>query len=200
MGVIYLLGGVNAVGKTAVFERLRHARPDIEIVHTASALMRRLGISTGDYQALRALPDVVKNRENGQLIIDYAAQLAPTQTVVFDAHYLNLIRGELKPTIQGDWLRVLNGMVLLDGHPSAIYDRIKNDGRDRQLFPAKSIPPTEEKRMIQTFMAATRKEFERLAAHHGIPHQVIHNKQGDLGVAIQAFLHFDQAVRGLKTS
>jgi adenylate kinase len=198
MGFSYLLGGVNGVGKSAVFEGIRDRRPDITLVHTAGALMTRLGVEAGDYDRFRALPRGLKNQENGVLIEGLVGELGPDQTVVFDAHYLDLIDGCLKPTIEGDWPRILSGLALLESSPEAVQSRLADDQRERRLFrPDGVLSAADKVNTLSSFISATRQEFGRLVASFTLPSVVIRNEPGELTTAVDAFLRFDDSVRAM---
>jgi len=197
MAQAYLLGGVNGVGKSKLFERLQESRPEMDVVHTASLLMEWLDIKPGDYDSLRSLPDRDKNRECGNAIRARLARAAIEQTVVFDFHYLNLIDGVMGPTVEGAWPAVMNGLIMVDARPDTVYRRVRGDARDRRLFPqGRPLPAEGEKATIANFVGQTRAEFGRLAASYALPNLVIGNDTPlDTAIAIDRFLEFDKRVR-----
>jgi len=52
----YLVGGVSGVGKTTTLNELRRRLDQCEIIRGSDLMFTALGLTVGDYAALRALP------------------------------------------------------------------------------------------------------------------------------------------------
>lgn len=184
----FFLGGVNGAGKTTLLQKIKEVRPEFETVKGSQEYMRFLGIE-GDYEKLRALPDEVKDQKLSEMLKELFAKYP---NLVFDAHYLNLVRGEIK-MVTGPWLQDFDAMFLLKVSPETILKRMGADERDRALFPS-GLSKEQEFAMLADYIQQYDQEFERLRTEYRIPTKVLDGEKLPEEIA-QEFLEFTESLR-----
>lgn len=194
----YFVGGVNGVGKSKFLETLSEGRDTMRVVHGTAVLLEALGLPTEDYEALRSAPRAEKNRAYSGIVLRSAIADIDDGTVLFDSHYLNMIRGEIFQTVYGaDESRMfaLDALVLVTtSDPITVTRRVDGDThRDRQLYPPLATE-VEKQGFMRRYWDETRTEFNRLVGVLAIPSLVIYNDTEDMSGAIEQFLAFDASL------
>lgn len=160
----YFVCGVNAAGKTAVLQELIVRRPDVFHIRGSKAFMRYLGLGE-DYEALRKYPHEDALRKLKQMV-EGIVSVYSHDTILFDAHVLNMVRGEVKE-VTGDWLRLFDAFVLVEAPPEVILVRLAWGERDRALFPDEDLDKQIE--LLTKYTVAYKDRFCELAAQYGKP-------------------------------
>jgi thymidylate kinase len=176
----YFLGGVNGAGKTTLLGEIGKYFPEIEIVKGSKNLMDYLGIS-GNYDALRAMTQ--KERDIALRII-IENLLKNNDNFIFDAHYLNIVNGEISRVVD-DWIQGFDAVILLDVSAKTALDRVKRDNRDRALF-KKGLSEEEEMEIYNSYIEDTKDEFEKIIRVNNIPNLII-NAENNLSAELEEF-------------
>lgn len=184
----FLLGGVNGAGKTTLLQKIKEARPEYEVVKGSQAFMEYLGIP-GDYEALRAIPEP----EALQKLEDMLNGLLDKHThLIFDAHYLNLVRGNVK-SVTSSYLSKFDALLLLKVSPETVLGRTAGDSRDRALFP-QGLTKEEEFLMLKDYIQKYDKEFENLCSKYSITGKVLDGEKAPDEV-LKEFLSFADSLQ-----
>lgn len=187
----YYLGGVNGAGKTTLLQAIKEAAPRFEIIKGSQAFMEYLGIP-GDYEALRKLShDDQADRKFQEMLAGITSRPGD---IVFDGHYLNIVRGDIFPII-GQGIGGFDAVLLLHISVDTVMRRIEADHhlRDRALFPDEAT--SEERRTIYAdYITKYEAEFHRCAKEFGLRSHVL---DGEAPVAdiVADFLAFDREMR-----
>lgn len=179
------LGGVNGVGKTTFITRVQEAMPDVVVVDGTKAFMEWLGIP-GDYDKLRAMDNGERNRQRN-LFIPATLAKHEGKDVIFAAHYLNLVNGEVRDVSPGEWPKSFDILALLTAPAQHIYERIKKESRDRALF----FPGTlseEEQKALKDYIDLTKTKALEVSGQFGIRYVEIDNSNGRLDQAVEEFV------------
>jgi thymidylate kinase len=187
----YFIGGVNGSGKTTLLHKIKEARPDFEIIKSSQVLMNFLNIS-GDYEALRNLPHekvLLKLEEMMNNLIENR------KNIIFDSHYLNLVRGKIK-AVTGDWIKKFDAIFLIDVNPETALNRMQSDSRDRAIFPA-GISMKEKKKMYSEYIKKTKIEFKNIAEKWNIPFRIL-NGEKDINETLEEFINFNKLIESEK--
>jgi adenylate kinase len=181
----YFLAGVNGSGKTTFLKKLAEIRPDIETIKGSQSLMEFLGIP-GDYEALRALPKDYAQQKLDEML---EKLLETKENFIFDAHYLNLVRGEVKKVIS-PVIGKFDALLLRQVPTEIILERIKADHsiRDRALFP-EGLNEEEQFKMLNDYVNQYGELHEDLALEYNLPAKIL---TGEVDEAVQSFLEFDK--------
>ncbi len=163
----FFLGGVNGAGKTTLLQKTKEARPEFEVVKGSQEFMAFLGIP-GDYEALRALPEPYALQKLEEMVDGLVRK---HEFLVFDAHYLNLVRGKVKK-VTSPYLQRFDVLLLLKVSPETVLKRTANDPRERALFP-EGLSEAQEFEMLSKYIAQQDEEFERLCSTYKIQGKVL---------------------------
>lgn len=199
MGRSYFVGGVSGVGKSTLLEAVSNKQPDMRIVHGASMLLRALGLAPNDYEALRNTNENQKNSAYARIVMHEAVDnVGQPGVVVFDSHYLNLVRGGVHRTVgtlDESRMFALDGLILVTTtNPATIYNRVARDtSRDRALFPVGATEATCNA-IMHNYCDATQAEFERLTHVLAMPSLVIRNEETGFDQAVAKFMAFDATI------
>lgn len=180
------LGGVNGSGKTTLLNKIKEARPEIEVIKGSQLLMDFLGIS-GDYEALRALPHDYGMERLEELMNSLTAEKT---SFILDSHYLNLVRGQIK-SVTGPFIKNFNALFLLRARPEIIMERISADGhlRDRALFPD-NINDEEKICMLSSYMKQYEEELRKVSHEYSLNSCIIDTDEKNPDQVRDEFLSF----------
>jgi adenylate kinase len=173
------LGGVNGVGKTTLIAKIKEAKPSLIVVDGSKAFMDWLGFRD-DYEKLRAMDNETANQKLTEFITELVEKYE-LMDFILSSHYLNMVRGEVKDVMMGDWPNHFDQFILLTADPAQIYRRINNDSRDRALVSYET-----ENEMIQAvklYMDQTLEHAQAKTAQYQKPLKIITNNDGDLDKA-----------------
>lgn len=163
------IGGVNGSGKSTLLENFIHKNPTYRHIRTSMEFAKWLEFDN-DYEKLRALPD----QERDEKLEEFMNQLLDSSdNLLIDSHYLNLVRGKVTETTR-DWISKCDAMVLVTTDTQTIWNRIKNDTRDRALFP-EDYPEEEKLIMLEDYIDKYEKTFANLAHKYNLPNKKILN-------------------------
>lgn len=183
----YFLGGVNASGKTTLLHKIKEFIPYFEIVKGSKELMTNMNIGE-DYEKLRNLPNDYKLEKLNELVSNL---LAKHENMIFDGHYLNLIRGE-RVQVTGDWLSEFDAFLLMDISPDLAIKRIGLDTRDRALFP-EGMDLKGQHDMYGVYIKENKDKFDEICSRYNKPGRVLNADLGADG-ACQEFLVFHESL------
>ena len=187
----YYLGGINGAGKTTLLHAIKEAAPNFEIIKGSTALMQYLGIP-GDYEALRKL------RYDDDAELKFRAMMAGitarTDDLIYDGHYLNIVRGEIFP-ITGPWVAGFDAILLLRISTDAVLRRIEADQhkRDRALFP-EGTSADEQRTILEDYIGKYDTEFNRCVTEYGLKSKVLDEEKPTAEI-LKDFLAFDRELR-----
>lgn len=183
----YFIGGVNASGKTTLLYKIKEYLPYFEIIKGSHELMTALNVGD-DYEKLRLLPTQVKEDALAKVMNNV---LSREDHLIVDAHYLNIVRGEIFP-VTGDWIKGFDALLLMDISVDLAMERIKMDTRDRALFPS-DIGVEAQYAMYGMYIEEYKKEFKNLCDKYNLPGYILN---ADLGAdaACQQFLVFHETL------
>lgn len=187
----YYLGGINGSGKTTLLHAIKEAAPQFDVIKGSTALMEYLGIP-GDYEALRKLRyDDDAEQKFRQMMREITAR---TDDLIFDAHYLNLVRGEIFP-IADEWMVGFDAILLLRISTETVLRRIEADQhkRDRALFPDGSTPD-QQRAILDDYIAKYEAEFHRCATDYHIRPFVL-DAEKPTAEMLEDFVAFDRGMR-----
>lgn len=184
----FFLGGVNGAGKTTLLKKIKEARPDYEVVKGSQVFMEYLGIP-GDYEALRAMPEPEALKALEDMLDDL---LSKHENLIFDAHYLNLVRGKVK-SVTSDYLTKFDALLLLKVSADTVLARTKGEERDRALFPD-GLNEHEQMDMLKDYIDQYDQEFEHLCRTYNLPGKVL-NGEGTPEQILQGFLAFESGLK-----
>lgn len=185
------MGGINGSGKSFLAKEVTLADPAFEVAHTTSMFMNWLGFEDGDYPRLRQLSSDLKSEENSRMLSSYLREVgARGISSILDSHYLNMVEGHITRLVDGDWPRLLGGLVLVEADVGVVHQRITEDNnkRQRHLFP-KLATPGEQRDLLQTYQTSTREEFRGISTQFDLPNRIIRN-DGPIEAARDDFLDF----------
>ncbi len=179
----FFLGGVNGAGKTTLLQKIKEAKPEYEVVKGSKVFMEYLGIP-GDYDALRAMPEPEALQKLEEMLGEL---LAKHKDLIFDAHYINLVKGKVK-SVTSSYLSKFDALLLLKVSPETVLSRISDDTRDRALFP-EGLKEYEQLDMLKDYIDQYDQEFEHLCRSYDMPGKVL-NGEGTPEQVLQEFLEF----------
>jgi adenylate kinase len=177
------VGGVSGAGKTTLLTDLHRRSNDCEVIRGSRLMFAALGLSNGDYAALRALPAALKDRVFCDVIrplLDRAETAG--RSVLIDGHFLNFSNGTPRPVVL-DWVGRMDLLVLIDTDATTIWGRIKSD-KMRADRNAEFHNLNQHLLAIQTSLEQTRAEAKRLSIKYRKPLRTIDNSSG-LGSAVE---------------
>ncbi|TAK04715.1 hypothetical protein EPO33_01835 [Patescibacteria group bacterium] len=187
----YYLGGINGAGKTTLLHAIKEAAPGFEIIKGSHAFMDYLGIP-GDYDALRKLShNDDADRKFQEMLTNITSRPGD---VVFDGHYLNIVRGDVFP-IAGSGIAGFDAILLLRISTDTVLRRIEADQhkRDRALFPD-GATPEERRAILDDYIAKYEAEFNRCATGYGLKSKVLDAEKPTAEI-LKDFLAFDRELR-----
>lgn len=184
----FFLGGVNGAGKTTLLQKIKEARPEYEVIKGSQTFMEYLGIP-GDYDALRAMPEPEALQKLEEML---DGLLAKHKNFIFDAHYLNLVRGKVK-SVTSSYLNKFDALLLLKVSPETVLERTSKETRDRALFP-EGLKDYEQFDMLRDYIDQYDQEFEHLCRSYDMPGKVL-NGEGSPGQVLQEFLDFESGLK-----
>lgn len=102
--------------------------------------MKWLGIKKEGYRKFQSLPDEKILKELGK-IMNYLTKRKKfsrfKKVILIDAHFINVRNGKAQNWV-GDWLSVMDGLVLVKAAPTEILKRMESDekksSRQRNIF------------------------------------------------------------------
>jgi len=189
----YFVGGVNGVGKSTFLHELTSKHPEFRVVKGSSMFMDRLGISQGDYDSLRALPEDYKKEESDKMMKELLSE-APSddKTLLIDAHYFNYKRGQMVDA-SGEWMSLLDALFVISGDIDEVSKRILEDKKDRDLFP-ESFSEKQKKELLGKYLSGTIQKAREISEKYGVPFFIINNESGKIDDTIKSFLSTHNSV------
>lgn len=183
------IGGINGVGKTTFLNALQKQMPEARFVDGAKSFMEWLGIPN-DYESLRKIDNATANEKKNQFITELCQQY---DNLVFGAHYLNLVNGEVRDVSLGDWPKLFDYLVFLTAPIEDIYERINRDetSRDRALF-GPDIGREEAIRLLDQYNEQNRQKAKELSNRFNVPYIEIENGSNQLEKAVENFIKLTQ--------
>ncbi len=190
----YFLGGINGAGKTTLLHAIKEVAPQFEIIKGSTALMEHLGIP-GDYEALRELRhDDEAERKFREMMAGITAR---TDDLIFDGHFLNIVRGEIFPVV-GPWIAEFDAILLLRISTDTALRRIEADHtRDRALFPD-GATAGERHATLDDYVAKYEAEFHRCAVEHHLASKVLDGEASTMEI-VKNFGEFDLEMRNVSS-
>ncbi len=188
MAILYL-GGVSGAGKSSVAEELPKRIP-VTVVNGATELMAFLGLSRGDYEGLRKLPDFVKEAGLTDLF-RHLALTTDSSTLVVTGHYVKVLNGQVSPSY-GPWYGYCDKLVLISSPSRVIFERVLRDERSgvrsgRNLFGG-MVSRKEKVGLIERAQVGSGEILNRAAEEFARPRFRIENKEGSLDAAVERVL------------
>lgn len=189
----YYLGGINGAGKTTLLHAIKEAVPQFEIIKGSTALMDYLGIP-GDYDALRKLRYDDDAEQNFREMM--TGITARSGDLIFDGHYLNIVRGEIFPVV-GPWIAGFDAILLLHISTDTALQRIEADHhlRDRALFPD-GATPEQRRAILDDYIAKYEAEFNGCVTEYRLKSKILDAEAPTTDI-LQDFLAFDREMRTL---
>jgi adenylate kinase len=176
---VYMLMGVNGVGKSTVVEEISASSESTIVIH-ASEELRGLfgGMSRQELETLR--PEVKLGKMVTHFTVLFDRHVNNDKAVLFDTHLLVPIRKGGSVTYENIWSndysQYVSDVVMLEADPAVIrkwrlYDR-EVTGRVRDV----SVENIIQDQILNTV------EFENLVAKHAIPatSTLLRNEDGDI--------------------
>jgi len=189
MGIIFL-GGVSGVGKSSVAKEIAIKLP-VMALDGSSELMRHLNIPEGDYENLRNIAEVIKERAM-QEIFCQISQYYRAETAVITGHFVKVLNGQIMSSY-GLWYSYCAHLILIECDGSAILDRINDDqsnskriqrslfNYDQSLGERISLIEDAQRASYEIMMQAS-KEF-------CVPAIRVKNPQGKLSSTVESICH-----------
>ncbi|MDD2673170.1 MAG: AAA family ATPase, partial [Syntrophales bacterium] len=150
------VGGINGSGKTTLLQMAKEKDEKISYLSGSFLFMNWLGIKNRNYRTLQEMPDnFIKNKLGRMMrhIVRNKKFRKKIKIILIDAHFINIRNGESRAWI-GDWMSVMDGVVLVCGTPSEISKRINFDEstkkKKRNLFTA-NIQKKERVKLFKKF-------------------------------------------------
>lgn len=193
----YFFGGVNGVGKSTVLNSIIADGKEFELFKGSARLMQRLGVSPGDYAALRAIPDEVKEAEVNAMMEEVLSEGDENSIpLLIDAHFLNYKKGEMRDAT-GTWMRHLSGIFIVEADAEMILDRARTDestGKRHRDLLQDGLSPDEELAWINRYLLATRGKANEVAQMYGIPAFTLINTEPDISPLLERFKAIHQHI------
>ncbi|MEX0918403.1 MAG: AAA family ATPase [Candidatus Paceibacterota bacterium] len=184
---VYFVGGVNGVGKSTLLTEISIRYPEFRIIKGSSLFMEWLGVTPGDYNSLRSLPDYYKISEFNKMMDNLLSkQVLDERVMLVDAHYFHYKRGEMIDTT-GDWMSSLNALFVITGEVEEIFKRVLEDTKDRDLFP-RGTSRYEQKELLRIYLEGTNQKAQEISNRYRIPLFTINNIQGNINKVVDYFL------------
>ncbi len=177
------VGGVNGSGKSTILAEVTRQKPEFTIIHSVTAFTEWLGFP-GDYEKLRAIPPEEGIQKLSQFMDVLLAK--PIDILLFDSHYLNLVRGVIKP-VMGPWIKKFDVLILISADIDSILKRIESDSRDRALFPPEATKETCEA-IYKNYCKQYKDVFHQLALQYNLPSKEIENSEGEISQVAQELI------------
>ncbi|HSX14939.1 MAG TPA: ATP-binding protein [Candidatus Saccharimonadales bacterium] len=183
------VGGVNGVGKSTILRKVANLDSRFEVIHYASALMQQLGLAPGDYDSLHTIPQA-KRLAVTQQMMENLAERRTQKVRLIDGHYLILVKGVISP-IAGDWVKLLDALILIKAAPQVILDRIQKDEgwRDRELF-TPEMSDQDCQALLADYGRQTEAEFDQLTQQFPIDHFILEHSDDDVERAAHQIINF----------
>ena len=190
-GKIYFVGGINGVGKTTLLGAIVKKQKEFQAIKGSQYFMQWLGIKPGDYASLRSLPDNYKNKEMDKMVHWLIAQKSITNKhLLFDAHYLNIKEDTIMVTATGNWIALMDALVVVTANNDEILHRIEIDQlshkRIRPIF-KNCQNMTQKLKLIDSYQAKTLHTAKILAKKYCLPLVEIKNNDKQINMAINQF-------------
>ena len=182
----YYFGGLNGSGKSTLVDKIAETDNGFEAVHSSRELMKWLGVER-DYEAMRRMDQDEVLRQFARFI-DQRLTDAGDKSLLFDTHYLSLVRGKWIDRT-GEWIARFAAVILVTAPLADIWQRIQSGERNRALFPDE-MPNNRRLGLFKTYAEAYEDKFFDTASFFGIPYLIINNPNGRLNEAADRFLDF----------
>lgn len=166
-------GGVSGVGKTTFLKSVKKKIPQIKIIHGTTLLAKYLGMEKCDYDKIRKMNQRFLREKYGEAVLDQIEK-NKNSIIIFDSHYLNMRWGKIS-RVAGAWIKKIDMVVLLKGDTEEILSRIRNDIKDRALFPV-NASEDEKKKKLKNFLIMTEREFNRISSKYNLKKIVLNYK------------------------
>ncbi|MDD5625673.1 MAG: AAA family ATPase [Patescibacteria group bacterium] len=140
--MLYLITGVNGVGKSRFISKLVNASKNFYHIQGSSELMKQLKIKDGDYKKLRNFNDKIKKNAFKKIILNankkYGGNLF--KHAVIDAHILNIKKEKIIKVMDSSVIKLFSAVIYLYAKNNDILERIVKDDkkRDRAMFKTKN--------------------------------------------------------------
>ncbi len=196
-GRVYLVGGVNGVGKSSLLQEISANYPEFEVFKGSAKFMEWLGLPPGDYKALQELPDDYKNLEVCKMMMQiFKSKPRPGKTLLIDAHYFNYKQGALIDAT-GEWVSFLDALFVVLAPPETILQRLELDqttkDRARDILPP-NADYNKKIEMLYGFIQATINKAQELSQKYKIPYFLINNGSEGFGHAVEEFLGYHAVI------
>lgn len=196
---VYLVGGVNGVGKSTFLRELTFLYPEFEVIHGSGLLLKWLGLLPGDYDELRKLPDGLKKIETERMMEGFLKERkSGGKTLIVDAHYFHYKEGNLID-VTGEWMGNLDAIFVITAPARVILARVEKDRveneKHRDLFPHNSNNNEEKLTMLNKFLSETIKKAVEVSERFSLPCFFIDNSNEGVGIAIEEFLNYHTSLQ-----
>lgn len=180
MSLIYI-GGINGVGKTTIVNELAKITPHTRVFHGSAELMKALGLSIGDYDSLRKIPDNIKACAIEKIFRDLSESSHYTNTIIV-AHYIKILNGEISPNY-GPWYLYCQKLVLITSSPEEILDRINSDESsevrvERNLFGLAYSYQDQKLAFLKKAQDVSRQMMMDVSKDFSLPSFIVENTDG----------------------
>lgn len=153
--------------------------------------MQQLGVKPGDYDALHAVPNPVRDTAMATIMTGLAERRTKKIRLI-DGHYINTVWGEIHVvTADWSWIGLLDAFVLIEATPAVVWQRISEDEnlRDRELF-TKHTSDTAKQAQLATYLQASHDQFDQLTSAYQKDHFVLTHNDNDIDRTAQKLIHF----------
>ncbi|MEK7078120.1 MAG: AAA family ATPase [Patescibacteria group bacterium] len=179
---LVFLGGVSGVGKTSVAREFAKESL-VHVLDGSAELMKWLGITDGDYDRLRSLPEKVKEKALTDLFRTLAGE-DNHETTIVTGHYVKVLNGKITSSY-GPWYQHCITLVLVVGNPKLIVRRILCDEvskkrTNRSLFGNKQASLQEQIDFIKDAQLRSTEVMAKAAKTFGVLSHRIENIEGGL--------------------
>ncbi len=179
---LVFLGGVNGVGKTSIAREFVK-EPSVHVLDGSAKLMEWLGVTNGDYDKLRGLPEKMKEKALTDLFYTLAKE-SDRETTIVTGHYVKVLDGKIT-TSYGPWYQYCSTLALVVGNSELIVHRILCDDvskkrTNRSLFGNKQTSLREQIDFIENAQIMSTKVMTKAARTFGVPSYHIKNIEGEL--------------------